>query len=53
MTGFPSLINNTLREVGQLPPVNKFACVMSPKSSINLIIIIPNKTNINKNCLFK
>ena len=33
MTGFPSLINNTLGEEGQLPPVNEFAPVMSPKNT--------------------
>jgi hypothetical protein len=53
MAGFPSLINNTLKWVGRLPPVNDFAYVMSQKSTKKINIIIQNKTNINKNCLFK
>ena len=45
MTGFPSLINNTLSEVGQLPPVNDFAPVMLQKIPKKINIIIQIKKN--------
>ena len=45
MTLFPSLINNTLREVDQLPPVNEFASVMWQKTHKKINIIIQIKKN--------